>query len=128
MFDPHGVNLAKESLFVENEIKLIPYGICKRNRYISHTVEFLISPPMTLEFAKNARLGSYFIIEVHSSKKAIVITYVIQSEKTGVMKNIGALMVKYGLPKAFFLMKKQNTPQSYRYLKNYSRATKHRHL
>jgi hypothetical protein len=106
MFDTHGVKPAKESQFEENKMKLIPYGICKYDRYTSHTFEYFISHPMTLEFFENAALGSYFITAVHSSKKAIVITYVIQSEKPEIMETIGRTMAIYGLPLAYYFIEK----------------------
>ncbi len=106
MFDAHGVKPAKGSQFKEGNMKLIPYGICKYDRYTSHTFEYFISPPMTLEFYKDVKLGSYFIIAVNSSIRAVVITYVIQSENSEIMKTIGRTMSIYGLPLAYYFIER----------------------
>lgn len=106
MFDAHGVKPAKDSQLKENAMKLIPYGICKYDRYTSHAFEYFISPPMTLEFIENAEIGSYFITAVNSSKRAIVITYVIQSENPEIMETIGRTMSIYGLPAAYYFIEK----------------------
>ncbi len=106
MFEPSGVRPAKDSQFEGNKMKLIPYGICKYDRYTSHTFEYFISTPMTLEFVENGSLGSYFITAVHSSKKAIVITYVIQSESPEIVETIGRAMEIYGLPLAYYFIER----------------------